>query len=82
MEFSLYSTGLMLAENLTFAKIDLFFDLIYDNNMRKINLKNVVWKEGKYYVAWNLNTAVSSFGDTRKEALESLQEALELSNQF
>jgi len=46
--------------------------------MRKIELKNVVWKEGKYYVAWNLNTAVSSFGDTRKEAMESLQEALEL----
>ncbi len=46
--------------------------------MRKIDLKNVVWKEGKYYVAWNLNTAVSSFGDTKKEALESLQEALEL----
>lgn len=46
--------------------------------MRKINLKNVVWKEGKYYVAWNLNTAVSSFGDTKKEALESLEEALEL----
>ena len=46
--------------------------------MRKIDLKNVVWKEGKYYVAWNLNTAVSSFGDTKKEALDSLQEALEL----
>lgn len=46
--------------------------------MRKIDLKNVVWKEGKYYVAWNLNTAVSSFGDTKKEAMESLQEALEL----
>ncbi|NCP17310.1 HicB family protein [Candidatus Kuenenbacteria bacterium CG_4_8_14_3_um_filter_39_15] len=46
--------------------------------MRKIDLKNVVWKEGKYYVAWNLNTAVSSFGDTKKEALESLREALEL----
>ena len=46
--------------------------------MRKINLKNVVWKEGKYYVAWNLNTAVSSFGKTRKEALACLQEALEL----
>jgi predicted RNase H-like HicB family nuclease len=29
-------------------------------------------------VAWNLNTAVSSFGDTKEEALESLQEALEL----
>ena len=46
--------------------------------MKKIALKNVVWKEGRYYVAWNLNTAVSSFGDTKKEALESLQEALEL----
>ncbi len=46
--------------------------------MRKIDLKNVVRKEGKYYVAWNLNTAVSSFGDTKKEAIESLQEALEL----
>lgn len=46
--------------------------------MRKIVLKNVVWKEGKDYVSWNLNTGVSSFGDTKKEALESLQEALEL----
>lgn len=46
--------------------------------MRKINLKNVVWKEDKYYVSWNLNTGVSSFGDTKKEALESLKEALEL----
>lgn len=46
--------------------------------MHKIALKNVVWKEEKAYVAWNLNTGVSSFGDTRKEALESLQEALEL----
>jgi predicted RNase H-like HicB family nuclease len=46
--------------------------------MRKIDLKNVVWKEGKYFVAWNLNTAVSSFGETKKDALKSLQEALEL----
>lgn len=46
--------------------------------MHKVNLKNVVWKEGKNYVAWNLNTSVSSFGDTKKEALESLEEALEL----
>jgi predicted RNase H-like HicB family nuclease len=46
--------------------------------MHKIALKNVVWKEGNVYVAWNINTGVSSFGDTRKEALESLQEALEL----
>jgi len=44
--------------------------------MRKINLKNVVWKEGKYYVSWNLNTGVSSFGGTKKEALEALKEAM------
>lgn len=46
--------------------------------MQKINLQNVVWKEGKNYVAWNLNTSVSSFGDTKKDALENLEEALEL----
>jgi len=46
--------------------------------MRKIDLKNVIWKEGKDYVSWNLNTGVSSFGDTKKDALKSLQEALEL----
>ena len=46
--------------------------------MHKIGLKNVVWKEGKYYVAWCLNTGVSSFGETKKEALDSLEEALEL----
>ena len=43
-----------------------------------MNLKNVVWKEGKYYVAQCLNVDVSSFGKTRKEALENLDEALEL----
>lgn len=46
--------------------------------MRKINLKNVIWKEGKYYVAWNINTDISSFGKTQKEALVSLEEALQL----
>jgi predicted RNase H-like HicB family nuclease len=46
--------------------------------MRKVNLKNVIWKEGKYYVAWCLNTGVSSFGETKKEAMASLEEALEL----
>jgi len=46
--------------------------------MRKIDLKNVVWKEGKYYVSWNLNTGISSFGDTKKKAINSLEEALEL----
>jgi len=46
--------------------------------MKKIDLKNVVWKEGKAYVSWNINTGISSFGDTRKGALEALQEALAL----
>ncbi|MBD3330133.1 type II toxin-antitoxin system HicB family antitoxin [Candidatus Peregrinibacteria bacterium] len=46
--------------------------------MARINLKTVVWKEDKHYVAWCLNTGISSFGDTKKEALKSLQEALEL----
>lgn len=46
--------------------------------MSKISLENAVWKEGKYYVAWNLNTSISSFGETKKESLNGLQEALEL----
>lgn len=46
--------------------------------MKKIHLKNVVWKEGDHYVSRNINTNVSSFGSTKKEALEALQEALEL----
>ncbi|MBI2035173.1 MAG: type II toxin-antitoxin system HicB family antitoxin [Candidatus Liptonbacteria bacterium] len=46
--------------------------------MKKINLKSVVWKEGRYYVAQCLNVDVSSFGKTRKEALTNLDEALEL----
>ena len=43
-----------------------------------LNLKNIVWREGKYYVAQCLNVDVSSFGITRKEALGNLDEALEL----
>lgn len=46
--------------------------------MSKINLKNVVWKEGDSFVSWNLNTGISSFGNTKKEAMDSLREALEL----
>lgn len=39
---------------------------------------NVVWKEGKYFVAQCLNVDVSSFGKTYEEALKNLQEATEL----
>jgi len=46
--------------------------------MKKVNLKNLVWKEGKYYVAQCLNIDVSSFGDTKKEALSNLHEAVTL----
>ena len=46
--------------------------------MRKIQLKNVVWKEGRYYVAQCLNIDISSFGKTKKEALANLDEALVL----
>ncbi len=40
--------------------------------------KNIVWKEGKYFVAQCLNVEVSSFGKTKIEALKNLDEALEL----
>lgn len=46
--------------------------------MEIADLKNVVWKEGDYYVAQSLNVDVSSFGTTKKEALLNLREALEL----
>lgn len=45
---------------------------------KPLQLKNIVWKEGKYYVAQCLNVDISSFGKTKKEALLNLQEALEL----
>jgi predicted RNase H-like HicB family nuclease len=46
--------------------------------MPKINVKTAVWKDGDYYVAQCLNVDVSSFGESRKKALEALDEALEL----
>jgi predicted RNase H-like HicB family nuclease len=41
-------------------------------------LENVVWKEGKYYVAQCLNIDISSFGESREEALTNLDEAINL----
>ena len=46
--------------------------------MNIADLKNVIWKEDKHYVAQSLNVDVSSFGTTKKEALTNLREALEL----
>lgn len=47
-------------------------------NMAQLELQNVVYKDGKYYVAQCLNVDVSSFGDTEQQALDSFKEALEL----
>ena len=46
--------------------------------MKKNQFVSIVWKEGKHYVAQCLNIDVSSFGKTKKEAIENLREALEL----
>ena len=46
--------------------------------MKKNILQNVGWKEGKYFGAQCLNIDVSSFGETRQEALNNLDEALNL----
>lgn len=42
------------------------------------NFKNVIWKEGDNYVAQSLNVDISSFGESKSEALHNLREALEL----
>ncbi len=44
----------------------------------EVALKNIVWQEGKYFVAQCLNAEVSSFGESKEEALANLTEALEL----
>ncbi len=46
--------------------------------MKKIILKNLIWKEGAFYVAQCLNVDVSSFGKTKKEALAHIESALAL----
>lgn len=43
-----------------------------------IEFKNMVWREGKYYVAQCLNVELSSFGNTKEEALKNFEEAIEL----
>lgn len=44
----------------------------------KVLLKNIIWKEDNFYGAKCLNVEVSSFGESRDEALKNLQEALNL----
>lgn len=46
--------------------------------MKTYAMNSVVYKEDKYFVAQCLDVDVSSFGETEKEALDNLREALEL----
>lgn len=46
--------------------------------MESIRWRQIIWKEGQYYVAQSLNIDVSSFGRTKKEASENLGEAMAL----
>jgi predicted RNase H-like HicB family nuclease len=44
----------------------------------KVNVRYILWKEGKYYVAQCINVDVSSFGETKREAILNITEALAL----
>ena len=44
----------------------------------KLTSIGMVWQAGKYYVAQSLVADVSSFGESREEALNNLEEALNL----
>ncbi len=46
--------------------------------MKTLNLQITVWKEGKYWGSQCLNVDISSFGNTKKQVLANIQEALEL----
>ncbi|GAB3942696.1 hypothetical protein GCM10028805_07640 [Spirosoma harenae] len=46
--------------------------------MQETTLKSIVWQEGAHFIAQCLAVDVSSFGDTREEALQNLDEALAL----
>jgi predicted RNase H-like HicB family nuclease len=52
--------------------------LDYKEKKMKASFQNVVWKEDELYVAQCLNIDISSFGETKAEALSNLEEALEL----
>lgn len=47
-------------------------------SMSPLDLQNVVYREGEHYVAQCLNVDIASFGANESEALDNLQEALEL----
>jgi predicted RNase H-like HicB family nuclease len=46
--------------------------------MKNLTLDYAIWREGKYFVAQCLNVELSSFGLTRDEAIEQLNNAVRL----
>lgn len=46
--------------------------------MSKTDLKAIVWKEDHWFVAKALGVEVASQGETKKEAIKNLQEAVDL----
>lgn len=46
--------------------------------MKMENFDYIIWQEGEHFVSKCLNVEVSSFGNTKKEALEMLKDALRL----
>lgn len=46
--------------------------------MQSSSLHYLVWKEGKHYVSQCINVDVSSFGDSKEDAIHNLEEALSL----
>lgn len=55
-------------------------DLVcYTNpNMSKKTIQAIVWREGDLFVAKSVGIELASQGKTQKEALDNLQEALDL----
>ena len=50
-----------------------------NNKIRiKTSLKYVVYKEDNYYVSQCLDVDVSSFGDNNQDAIDNLNEAIQL----
>jgi len=52
--------------------------LVYDRRNDMHTMNYIVWKEDEFFVSECLNVGVSSFGDTKDEAVANLKEAVEL----
>ncbi|MBC7406970.1 MAG: hypothetical protein H7339_01145 [Arcicella sp.] len=46
--------------------------------IKNIKCSSVIWQEGQHFIAQCLNVDISSFGDSREEALMNLEEVLSL----